>query len=441
MKKYDLIVIGTGSTGATVAYMARDARWKVAIIDSLPFGGTCALRGCDPKKILVGAAEIVERGMGIKGKGISEVPKLNWNNLMRFKNSFTNPIPKNNESAFKKSGIDAYQGQAVFSGKNKIQVKEDELEGKYIVIATGSVPRKLNIPGEELITKSDKFLELEKLPKEIIFAGGGYVSFELAHVAALAGAKVKIIHRSSEVLKQFDQDLVKMIVKEFNEIGIEIIFNSPVKSIEKKGNKLILKAENKPYKADMVVHGAGRVPNVEALKLENANVRGNEKGIAVNAQLQTSNPKIYAGGDVATLGLPLTPVAGLQGRIIGNNLLNKNKNKFDGSITASVVFTYPPLASVGLTEDEAKKKRIKYKKKFAETSSWYNPKRIGLKNSGYKILIDKEDKILGAHVFYPNSDEIINLFLFAMKNNMKSEEIKDLLMAYPSSSNDIKYMI
>ena len=441
MKKYDLIVIGTGSTGATVAYMARDVKWKVAIIDSLPFGGTCALRGCDPKKILVGAAEIVERGIGIKNKGISEIPKLNWGDLMKFKNSFTNPIPKSNESAFRKAGIDTYHGQAVFSDKNKIQVKNNELEGKYIVIATGSTPRKLNILGEEFITKSDEFLELKKLPKEIIFAGGGYVSFELAHVAALAGAKVKIIHRGDKVLKQFDRDLVKMLVKEFNEIGIEIILNSSVNSIKKKGNKLILKARNKTYKTDMVVHGAGRIPDIENLKLEDANVKSNEKGIIVNSYLQTSNPKIYAGGDVATLGLPLTPVAGLQGKIIGNNLLNKSKIKFDGSITVSVVFTYPPLVSVGLTEEEIKKKRIKYKKKFAETSSWYNPRRIGLKNSGYKILVNRKNKILGAHIFYPNSDEIINLFLFAMKNNMKSEEMKDYLMAYPSSSYDIKYMI
>lgn len=99
------------------------------------------------------------------------------------------------------------------------------------------------------------------------------------------------------------------------------------------------------------------------------------------------------------------------------------------------------MVSVGLTEEEIRKKRIKYKKKFAETSSWYNPRRIGLKNSGYKILVDRKNKILGAHIFYPNSDEIINLFLFAMKNNMKSEEMKDYLMAYPSSSYDIKYMI
>lgn len=441
MKKYDLIVIGTGSTGATVAYMVKEVKWKVAIIDSLPFGGTCALRGCDPKKILVGATEIIEREIGIKNKGISEISKLNWGELIKFKNSFTNSIPKSNESAFRKAGIDVYHGLVSFTDKNKIKVGNDELEGKYIVIATGSTPRILNIPGEELITKSDEFLEIKKLPKEIIFTGGGYISFELAHVAALAGAKVKIIHKSNEVLKRFDQDLVKMLVKEFNEIGIEIIFNSPVKSVEKKGDKLILKARNKTYKTDMVVHGAGRVPNIENLKLENTNVKSNEKGIIVNAHLQTSNPKIYAGGDVATLGLPLTPVAGLQGRIIGNNLLNKSKIKFDGGITASAVFTYPPLASVGLTEKELKKKGIKYLKKFAETSSWYNPKRIGLKYSGYKILTDKKDKILGAHILYPNSDEIINLFLFAMKNNIKSKEIKDYSMVYPSSSYDIKYMI
>jgi len=441
MKKYDLIVIGTGSTGSGVAYLCRDAGWKVAITDSKPFGGTCALRGCDPKKILVGVAEIIDRSADLKGKGIEKVPKINWKDLMNFKNSFTKPIPKNNEKAYKKAGIDPYSGEAIFIEKNILKIGKQKIEGKNIVIATGAKPRKLNIPGEEFIILSDKFLETKKLPKEIIFVGGGFVSFELAHVAARAGSNVKIIHKNKNVLKNFDRDLVNILLKEFKEIGIEVILNNPVNLIEKKGKEFIVHSKKKRFKTKMVVHGAGRVANIGKLNLKKAGVKYNEKGIIVNNYLQTSNSKIYSGGDSATSGMPLTPVAGLHGRVIGKNLLKKNSLKVNNNITASVVFTYPPLASVGLTEEEAKKKKIKYKKSFVNTSSWYNSKRIGLKYSGYKLLTDKKNNIIGMHLLYPNADDVINMFVLAIKNRLKIEDIQNYLFSYPSNSYDIKYMV
>jgi len=440
-KKYDLIVIGTGSVGSSVAYQCRSEGWSVAIIDSEPFGGTCALRGCDPKKVLVGAAEIIDRSIGMKDKGIDKIPELNWNDLMKFKRTFTEPLPKRNEEGYAKAEIDIYHGQAVFTGKNTLEVNEQELEGKYIVIATGAIPMKLDIPGKEYITSSDQFLELDKLPNDILFIGGGFISFEFAHVATRAGSKVKILHRSEKPLKNFDSYLVNMLLKEFEEIGIDIILNTPVDSIERKGKRLVISANNKKFETDMVVHGAGRVPNIENLNLEKTGVTYDRKGIIVNEYLQTSNPSIYAGGDAAAIGLPLTPIAALHGKVIAKNLLGENTVKVDHTATASVVFTYPPLASVGLTEEQAEKKGIVFKKNFADTSSWYNSKRIGIKHSGYKILIDKDDYIIGAHLLYPNADDVINIFVLAIKNKIKSEDLKNHLLAYPSNVYDIKYMI
>ena len=440
-KKYDLIVIGTGSAGSSAAYQCKSKGWSVAIIDSLPFGGTCALRGCDPKKVLVGAAEIVDRSIGMKDKGIDKILELNWNELMKFKRTFTEPVPKNSEKSFLKAGIDVYHDQAVFIGKNIFEVNKKEFKGKHIVIATGAIPIKLNIPGEKYITLSDQFLELDKLPKDIIFIGGGFISFEFAHVAARAGSKVRILHRSERPLKNFDSDLIDMLLKEFEEIGIDIILNTPVDSIENKGEKLVISSSDKKFETDLVVHGAGRVPNIENLNLEKTGVTYDKKGIIVNEYLQTSNPSIYAGGDVAAIGLPLTPVAALHSNIISKNLLEKNKVKVDHTATASVVFTYPPLASVGLTEEQAEKKGIVFKKKFELTSSWYNPRRFGIKHSGYKILIDNDDYIIGAHLLYPSSDDVINIFVLAIKNKIKSEDLKNHLWVYPSNVYDIKYMI
>jgi glutathione reductase (NADPH) len=156
-------------------------------VDSRPFGGTCALRGCDPKKVLVGAAEAVDWTRRMKGKGIqAEKLQIDWPELMRFKRSFTEPVPKRREDGFAKAGIAAFHGRARFAGPTTVQVGEETLEGRHVVIAAGDVPADLGIPGAEHLTTSDQFLELNELPRRILFIGGGYIAFEFAHVAPLS---------------------------------------------------------------------------------------------------------------------------------------------------------------------------------------------------------------------------------------------------------------
>ena len=185
---FDLIVIGTGAGGSTVAHKCRKAGWKVGIIDSNPFGGTCALRGCDPKKVLVGAAELIDWNRRMKGKGVSENgTEIDWPELMRFKKTFTEPVPESTEKAFSKEGIAAFSGRAHFTGKTTVEIGDDILTGRYVHIAAGAKPAVLDIPGEEYLTTSTEFLELEKLPERIVFVGGGYIAFEFAHVAVRAG--------------------------------------------------------------------------------------------------------------------------------------------------------------------------------------------------------------------------------------------------------------
>ena len=180
-RQFDLVVIGTGTAASAVASRCRSAGWQVAVIDSRPFGGTCALRGCDPKKVLVGAAEVLDWARRMKGKGIrADEISIDWQELMRFKRSFTEPVPKMQEDGFAKAGIVAFHGRARFIGPTSVQVNDDVLEGRYVVIAAGQKPADLKIPGTELLTTSEQFLELEDLPKRILFIGGGYIAFEFA---------------------------------------------------------------------------------------------------------------------------------------------------------------------------------------------------------------------------------------------------------------------
>jgi glutathione reductase (NADPH) len=237
IRQFDVIAIGTGSAASTVAARCREAGWQVAVVDSRPFGGTCALRGCDPKKVLVGAAEAVDWARRMKGKGIQAAKlEIDWPELMRFKRSFTDPVPQRRKDGFAKTGIVAFHGRARFAGPTTVQIGEETLEGRYVVIAAGAAPVDLEIPGTEHLTTSDQFLELNELPRRILFIGGGYIAFELAHVAARVGSQVTILHRGPRPLPLFDPDLVDQLVERTRELGIEVHLGTEAIGIEKAGN-------------------------------------------------------------------------------------------------------------------------------------------------------------------------------------------------------------
>lgn len=448
-KKFDLVVIGTGSAASTAASRCRSAGWEVPIIDSRPFGGTCALRGCDPKKVLVGAAEVIDWIHRMEGKGIaSKGVELDWPELMRFKRTFTEPVPKHREEAFAKRGIAMFHGRAHFIDKTTVKVGNDLLSARYVLIATGAQPGKLNVPGEQYLTTSDDFLELGELPKQIVFVGGGYISFEFAHVAARAGAEVRILHRGERPLVGFDPDLVDRLLHATRDIGIDVQLRTAVEAVEKIGRYLIVHAakENmkEKFQADLVVHGAGRVPEIEDLDLEKAGVKYEKRGISVSDYLQSvSNPAVYAAGDAAaTPGLPLTPVASMEGRVVAANLIEGNHEKPNYTGVPTVVFTVPPLASVGLQESAARAQGLSFKTNHGDTSGWYSSRRLGAKYSGYKVLVEEgSGRILGAHLLGPHAEETINLFAIAIQFGLNPDDLKQLRYSYPSHSDDVSYMV
>jgi glutathione reductase (NADPH) len=474
---FDLIVIGTGVAASTAAHECSSAGWKVAIIDSTSFGGTCALRGCEPKKVLVEAAKIVDSAHRHQNKGVLGSDKVHiiWSDLMRFKRTFTEPFPKHREESYKKAGIVPFHGHAQFIGSNAVKVEgggEEEkdsntknivLNGKNILVATGAKPMQLNIPGSANIITSDQFLEFgeDRLPNRIVFVGGGYISFEFAHIAARAGAKVTILHRGKHPLEHFDPDLVNMLVQRSRDIGIDINIQSAVEKIDKlsdDGSYVIQYSSNSTMsnnnnqkemasrvECDMVVHGAGRIPNVEGLDLAAAGVEHSIKGIKVNEYLQSiSNPSIYAAGDVAASGgLPLTPVATYEGSLVAANLIKGNVLKSNYSGLPSVVFTIPPIASVGMQEKEAKEAGFKFRIKHENTASWASSRRVGETCSGFKVLIEEDsNRILGAHIVGPHAEEVINIFSMAIRLGLSAKELGDpLLYSYPTSASDILYML
>jgi glutathione reductase (NADPH) len=446
-RSFDLIVIGSGSAAGGVASRCRSAGWTVAMIDKQPFGGTCALRGCDPKKVLVGAAAAVDAVRGLTGKGVRPGElSIDWAELMAFKRTFTDPYSAKREAGLVREGIERFHGSARFVGPSRVAVGEAVLDAsRAVVIAAGARPADLAIAGREHLLTSDQFLELPALPSSLAFVGGGFISFEFAHVAARAGARVTILHRGARPLEGFDPDLVARLVTRTRALGIDVRLGTEVRGIEAVGPRFrVAVSEGPPVEADSVFHGAGRVPDIDGLDLDVAGVRVTRHGVEVNEFLQSvSNPKVYAAGDcAATKGPPLTPVAGYEGRIVAANLLDGHRTTAEYAAIPSVAFTVPPLASVGLREDEARAQGLRVAVHHQDTAGWYSSRRLGEEASAFKVIVEEgTGRILGAHLLGPHADETINLFALAMRAGVTADAFKTMIMAYPTNGSDTAYMV
>jgi len=448
-REYDVIVIGTGVAGSDVAWHCREAGMRVAITDHQTYGGTCALRGCVPKRVLAGAAEVVARVHDQQGRGLRGEVSIDWAQLLAFERSFTDPVPRRKEERFRRAGIHTWRGFARFAGPNRVAIGDDLFSARYIVIATGAHPRPLDVPGADLVTQSGDFFYLETLPERIVFIGGGYISFEFAHVAARGGAKATILQRSGRVLKGFDHEIVDRLVQASREVGIDVQMNMPLLSVEKTAAGLLVRAgregEEETFEADIVVHGAGRVPAIEGLDLAAGGVETDRRGIRVNEYLQSvSNPAVYVAGDANPGGVQLTPVAVRDAHIVVDNILNGNARAADYWVVPSAVFTNPPIASVGLTEEAAKEKGIPYIVHAGDLSERFTNRGINQKHVGYKLLIASDSRrILGAHLIGHHVEEVINIFALAIKHGLTVDDLTldAIPWAYPSNAYDIIHMV
>jgi glutathione reductase (NADPH) len=447
MKTYDLIAIGSGTAAQVASSWVRGAGLSVALIDHRPFGGTCALRGCDPKKMLISGAEAIDAQTRMRGHGVVGEARIDWRNLIMFKRGFTDAVPRNREKGFAESGIDAFHGLARFAGPDAVVVEGQNFRARHILIATGARPASLNIPGEEHVITSERFLELDALPPRIVLIGGGYIAAEFSHVAARSGARVTVLQRAQRMLPAFDPDLVGWLMDKFNELGIDIRLRSTVDRIDKTADGFIVHASTDAREhevaADLVVHAAGREPDLETLDLAAAGV-GTENGkVKLNGFLQSvSNPKVYAAGDAAGSGPPLTPVSSHDGAVIALNILDGNKHRPNYLGVPSVAFTIPPIAAVGLSEAEARRNGLNFRKHSKKIPDWYTARRLNESVYGFKTLVAEDsDRILGAHLVGPHAEEIINLFAVAIRHGLTTKDLKAMIFAYPTGASDIGYML
>lgn len=447
-QSFDLIVIGSGSAATGAATTCAKAGLSVAMIDKRPIGGTCALRGCDPKKMLRRGAEIIESASLLRGQGISGPgPRIDWGGLVARKDRYTGKVPGNKRHMLEQKGIAVIEGVARFTGRDTLEVGERELRAGKFLVAAGSVARSLGIAGEEHLLDNEEFMALEELPPRILFVGGGYISFEFAHIAARAGSEVIIADHGEHPLHGFDPDLVEKLVERSREAGIALQRNANIKHIQRENGRFAVPLETQEREsteyADLVVHGAGRAADLEELDLKMAGVSYSHKGVEVDAHLRsTGNAHIYAAGDAAdTKGPPLTPVAGIEGRIAAKNILGEQATPNYAGV-ASVVFTLPELAKVGLLEAEAEAQGIDFDVIYTDTSGWFSNLRVAESVGATKVLIEKgSDRIVGAHMLGHGYAETINFFALAIRLGLTRGQLSEVPMAYPTIGSDLSSML
>jgi glutathione reductase (NADPH) len=438
---YDLFVVGGGSGGVRAARVSAAHGAKVALAEEHKVGGTCVIRGCVPKKLLVYGAHFAEDLADARRFGWN-VPKcdFDWPTLRdnvlaevdRLNAAYTTTLQNNEvEIILERATITGPHGVKLASGR--------EVTARYILVATGAWPMVPMFPGAEHGITSNEVFHLERLPRRVLIAGGGYIANEFAGIFHEFGCDVKIVNRSDVILRGYDESIRDRLLQISMTKGIKFQFNATFRSIEKTGEGFRVELDGAdPMDVDLVLFATGRVPHTKDLGLEEAGVALDGSGaIVVDADSRSSVDSIYAVGDV-TNRVQLTPVAIREGQAFADTIFGKKPWRVDYHCIPSAVFSHPPLAGVGLTESQAKQKYGAVR----VYSSDFRPMKNVLANRNeralYKMICDAEtDRILGLHMIGPDSPEILQAAAVAVKAGLTKQAFDDTVALHPSMAEEL----
>ncbi|GAC1430439.1 MAG: NAD(P)/FAD-dependent oxidoreductase [Thermoanaerobaculia bacterium] len=443
MTRYNMVVIGGGNTGLAAANRVAAAGRRVALVDKGPIGGLCSLAGCNPKKVFVRASEALDHVRRAAEHGI-DVGKvsIDWERVWRRKHSFTDPVPESTERGLADKGVTRLHGFARFTSPDTLVAEGEELRADAFVIATGSTPRRLSVPGGELAKTTDDILEVRQPPERMVIIGAGVVAFEFAHVFVRVGTRVTILMRTRRALAGFDDDFAQLAVDFARTIGIEIIADSNIARLRESAGAVIVEYNSgngaELREADFVLNAAGRVAAIEGLDLQAGGIETWKRGVAVDEFLRSrTNRRVFAGGDVHGI-LQLSPVASYEGRVIARNFLEGDVLKADYGTVPQAIYTTPPLASVGLTEGEARAAGLAVDVRMSDMKSWKVYAIAGEPVAHAKVIADRATgRILGAQLFGAGADDNIHFFALAIRCGLTTTDLKDAVYAYPTFASAI----
>ncbi|MCB0405817.1 MAG: glutathione-disulfide reductase [Bdellovibrionales bacterium] len=440
---YDLFVLGGGSGGVRVARWSGGLGAKVAICESDRFGGTCVIRGCIPKKFMVLGSHFSDEVELMRSYGWStETPTFDWNTLKAARDKEIARLSGLYEGMLSKNSVDRFSGRGVLTGAHSVEVDGKHFTSKYIVVAVGGRPTKANIPGMELSVTSNEMFELEELPKKVVVAGGGFIAVEFAGILKGFGSEVDIVIRADKILRGFDEDVRGHLQSELQKKGIRFHAGVTIENIGAAGTlRAVTLSDGTGLKADLVLCATGRAPNTANLGLEAAGVKLGTRGeVLVNELSQTSVESVYAIGD-CTDRVNLTPVATTEGTLLAENLFNGKKYSMEYSNIPAAVFSQPPLATVGLTEAEARSRLGEvdvYECQFRALKFTLSPSQ---ERTYMKLIVDsKTDRVVGCHMIGSDAPEIVQGLAIAIKAGAKKHDFDATIGIHPTSAEEFVTM-
>ncbi len=443
MVDYQLIIIGTGMAGIPAMRKAYQLGVKTATVIGEKFGGTCLNDGCIPTKALARVAHLKEQIENSSKYGLSTKTSFDFKKVYDYKNNVIKTLGGLRKESVADWGIELIEGKAKFVGPNEIEVEGKKLSADKFLIATGARPAIPPITGAELAIDSTAMLQIDELPENLVIIGSGFIGVEFGSILNIFGSKVTILEIADRPLAKFPKDISGFVSESFERRGIEFIGNASVKSIEKSNGQFRVSFEvdgkKKRLEADLVGFGTGRIPNVNNLDLEKAAINYSDKGIKVNEFLQSSNPNIYAAGDVLGV-VQLTSVSNYTGELAIHNAFSDDKKSVNYQVIPFAVFSEPPVAVVGEDAGELKVKGINAGFMKVPYSRLPRANANGATEGFIKIVFNKDnDKVLGAQVAGENADDLIHNFALAIKGNMTRQDLAELKFFHPSLSEGIRF--
>lgn len=444
---YDLIVIGAGSGGVRAARLAAKTGAKVAIIEQVQVGGTCVLRGCVPKKLLVYGSEFAKTFEDARGFGwsVGDV-KFDWPTLRDHVQAEVNRLSGLYQNNLDGAGVETLDGRAIVTGPNTVRIEggDAQLTAKRILVAAGGhTYRPTETPGQELgITSTDAFT-LEKLPESIVIAGGGYIALEFANIFSGLGVNTTVIYRGARVLRGFDEDIRLHVQQDMQRTGVNIVCGTIIKNLSALSGerKRVMLSNGEQIETDHVLWAVGREPNTKGIGLEAAGVRLTERGaVAVDQYSRSNVPSIWAVGDV-TDRINLTPVAIREAVAFVETEFMGRPTAFDHADVASAVFCRPAVGSVGLTEAQAREKIGKVRI-FRST---FRPMKHILAGNEQRTLMKlvvaaESDRVVGVHIAGPEAPELIQLAAIAVKAGLTKAQWDATCAVHPTAAEELVLM-
>jgi glutathione reductase (NADPH) len=439
--EYDLLVIGAGSGGVRAARVAAAHGAKVAITEEHRIGGTCVIRGCVPKKLLVYGAHFAEDLVDAQSFGWQiESAKFNWPSLRdrvlaevtRISGLYTETLEHNH--------VTILHEHATLTGPNSVLVGDREITARTILVATGARPHVPSKPGcEHGITSNDVF-HLATLPERIVIAGGGYIANEFAGIFNEFGSKVTLINRSDQILRGYDEQIRDRLLQISLIKGMRFLFNTPIRSVTKDSNGVLtvdLQGAEK-LECEALLFATGRIPNTENLGLETAGVQIDTKGaVKVDEDSRSTCPSIYAVGDV-TNRVQLTPIAIREGQAFADSVFGNKPTRVSYDCIPSAVFSHPPLAGVGMTEAQARNRLGSVKTYTSDFRPMKNVLAGRNERALYKLVVDNQnDRIVGAHMIGPDAPEIMQIVAVAVKAGLTKAQFDQCVAIHPTMAEEI----